>query len=378
MSPDGARPTTVLIVMPLAEQRGGGELMLRQLVENGRGRGVEWVVVFLHDGPMVGEFRRFGLKVVAIEAGRMRDPHRAIAAIAQIARVARRERATLVLGWMEKGQVYGGPAAVLARRPAVWFQLGTPRQRSWLASLATALPTRGVITVSRTGALAQAAMRPSRPQRMVYPGAELDRFDGALLPLPAELRARLGLPADGPLVGIVGRLQRWKGIHVLVDAMALLRHSHPDAHCVVVGGAHDLEPRYGGEVQRQVARLGLERHVTLAGFQTNVHDWMQAMDVVVHASDREPFGIVVIEAMALGKPVVAGSAGGPREIVTDGVDGLLADYGDAPALAAALRRYLDDPQFASAVGAAARRRAADFSAPRYAQNVITALRELCA
>ena len=57
------------------------------------------------------------------------------------------------------------------------------------------------------------------------------------------------------------------------------------------------------------------------------------MDVIVHASDHEPFGIVVIEAMALGKPVVAGDAAGPTEIITDGVNGLLTPYGDAAALA---------------------------------------------
>jgi glycosyltransferase involved in cell wall biosynthesis len=158
--------------------------------------------------------------------------------------------------------------------------------------------------------------------------------------------------------------------------MAQIRRRHPQAHCVVVGGTHDLEPGYADAVERQVASLGLDRHVTFAGLQANVPDWMHAMDVVVHASDREPFGIVVIEAMALGKPVVAGSEGGPREIVTDGVDGLLVAYGDSAALAAAVRRYLEDPEFAKRVGTAARRRAAHFAGPRYAQNVITALRDL--
>lgn len=364
--------------MPLAEQRGGAELSLRQLVEFGRGGAVDWVVVFLQDGPMVGEFRRFGVTVVVIDAGRMRQPHRIAAAIVRIARVARRERATLIFGWMSKGHVYGGCAALLSRRPAVWYQLGTPELRDRVARLATALPARGILTVSRAGAQAQKAFRPARRQRLVYPGAELDRFDLERLASPAELRARLGLPRDGPLVGIVSRLQRWKGIHVLVDAMALLAETHPQAHCVVVGGSHSLETAYPEEVRRQVVALGLQSAVTFAGFQNDVPEWMQAMDVVVHASDREPFGIVVVEAMALGKPVIAGAEGGPREIVTDGVDGLLVPFGDAAGLAAALRRYLDDPHFARQAGAAARSRAAQFSARRYAENVIGALEELVA
>jgi len=100
------------------------------------------------------------------------------------------------------------------------------------------------------------------------------------------------------------------------------------------------------------------------------------MDVVVHASDREPFGIVVVEAMALGKPVVAGAEGGPREIITEGVDGLLAPYEDAEALARQILRYLDDPAFARRMGEAARRRARDFSPEAFVRRMISVLRQV--
>jgi glycosyltransferase involved in cell wall biosynthesis len=210
----------------------------------------------------------------------------------------------------------------------------------------------------------------------VYPGAEVDRFDPDRLMPPAAARARLGLPAAGPIIGIVSRLQRWKGIHVVIDAMDLLRRTHSTAHCIVVGGRHALEPHYEDDLERQIASLGLTEQVTLVGLQANVPEWMQAMDVIVHASDQEPFGIVVIEAMALGKPVIAGSGGGPAEIITDGVDGLLVPYGDVIAMAGALRRFLDDPSFAAQVGAAARERASEFSDRRYAENLIATLKEL--
>ena len=102
------------------------------------------------------------------------------------------------------------------------------------------------------------------------------------------------------------------------------------------------------------------------------------MDVIVHASDQEPFGIVVIEAMALGKPVVAGNAAGPTEVITEGVNGLLTPYGDAAALAAAILRYLDDPEFARRTGEAAKLRALEFSTRRYAENCVAALQDLMA
>jgi glycosyltransferase involved in cell wall biosynthesis len=105
---------------------------------------------------------------------------------------------------------------------------------------------------------------------------------------------------------------------------------------------------------------------------------MQAMDVVVHASDNEPFGMVIVEAMALGKPVVASNTAGPTEIITAGLNGQLTPFGDAAALAAAILRYLDDAPFARRVGAAARQRAEAFSSKAFAAHVVEALRGLAA
>ena len=121
-------------------------------------------------------------------------------------------------------------------------------------------------------------------------------------------------------------------MHVLVEAMPAILEAHPDAHCVLVGGDHAQEPDYPAFLRERIDGLSLTEKVTLTGLQSNVPKWMQAMDVIVHASDQEPFGIVVIEAMALGKPVVAGNAAGPTEVITEGVNGLLTPYGDAAAL----------------------------------------------
>ena len=84
----------------------------------------------------------------------------------------------------------------------------------------------------------------------------------------------------------------------------------------------------------------------------------------------------MIEAMALAKPVIAGAAGGPAEVITDGQDGLLAPFGDVPALAKAVTRFLDDPGFAERCGAAAHTRARDFSAQHYASRLVDAIRDL--
>ena len=361
--------------MPLGEALGGGEQMLRQLLLRGRGHGIEWIVVFLRPGPMVEEVRVLGIEVHLFEAGRFRTIIRRLLVIRGIARLARARSVDFCFGWMVAGQVTAGLAALTARVPCVWYQVGTPRP-DWLDRLATALPARGVLVLSRAGEIAQRRLWPQRPIRLVYPGTPLDALDSVRRIPPLEMRAKLKLPAAGPLVGIVGRLQRWKGMHVFLDAIAILRRLHPDLHAVIVGGPHETEPSYGNELRDQARVLDVAGVVTFAGFQSNATEWMQAMDVVVHASDDEPFGIVVIEAMALGKPVVAGSRGGPAEIVTPGRDGLLAPFGDAAAVASAIEQYLADPGFAARTGVAARERAQQFSDVTYAQNVIAAVRDV--
>ncbi len=368
----------IAIIMPLAEQRGGGELMLWHLMQQGRNADVEWVVIFTEPGPMVAQVASLGVETHVIEAGRLRQAARFVGTVLRIAALLRRTQADAVFSWMSKSHLYGSPAAALARIPAFWYQLGMPSGQSRLEMAATLLPASGILACSVAGARAQARMLPPRPLAVVYPGVELERFDPACLPTPAEARRRLGLPPSGPLIGIVGRLQRWKGIHVLLEAMPEIVKRYPDAHCVVVGGRHELEADYEAYLQQRIEALGLGQVVMMAGLQSNVPEWMQAMDIVVHASDREPFGIVVIEALALGKPVIAGNAGGPTEIITDGVHGLLTPFGDADALAAAVLRYLADPAFAREVGQAARERALEFSTQQYARSFIAALTRLLA
>ena len=367
----------VLIVMPLATPLGGGELMLRQLLWHGRNKGVEWMVVYLRDGPMVEETRALGIEARVVPSGRFRDLVKRAGAVRTVAAIARQFRADLILGWMVAGELTAGPAAMLAGLPNVWYQVGTPRP-DWLDRMATLFPARGVIVLSRAGAAAQSRVWPTRKQWLVYPGVSLDAFNADGLGIPQVLRAKFGLPLSGPLIGIVGRLQRWKGMDVLLDSIPAILDRHPDVHAVIVGGPHETEPGYPDVLQARVQALGIGGAVTFAGFQSNVPEWMQAMDIVVHASDHEPFGIVVIEAMALGKPVVAGAEGGPSETITPGVDGLLSPFGNAAALATSVLRYLDDPPFAVQVGAAARKRAQQFDDRRYAVNVIAALQESAA
>lgn len=366
----------IAIVMPLAEQRGGGELMFSQLIEYGKKTGVSWLAIFLEDGSMREQFHSWGVETYLVQAGRLREFHHFILTVTRIAEIVKKNGADLLFGWMGKAQLYSGLAAKIAGIPSLWYQLGVPSRLDWMDRIATILPACGILACSKAGVEAQTKLFPSRPVRVVYPGADLDRFNSNHLSSPEQVRRKLGLPEQGSLIGIVGRLQRWKGMHVLVEAMPKVLESYPDSYCVVVGGKHDFEPDYEDYLKERIKVMGLADRVILTGLQRNIPEWMQAMDIIVHASDNEPFGIVIIEAMALGKPIIAGDTGGPTEIVTHGINGLLSPYGDPDVLASTILHYLDDPEFARSLGEAARERAIDFSVRSYPYNFIEAIQDL--
>jgi glycosyltransferase involved in cell wall biosynthesis len=172
----------------------------------------------------------------------------------------------------------------------------------------------------------------------------------------AAVRRELGIPPEAPLVGIVGHIQPWKGQVLAVEAVARARRAHPELRCLVVGGVHRRGAAYAARLQARIAAPDLDGHVVLAGARRDVLACMEAMDVVLHTSDREPFGRVLIEAMAAARPVIAPREGGPLVIVAEGETGLLVPPRDPDALAAAIVELLVDPARRAAMGRAARAR----------------------
>lgn len=160
-----------------------------------------------------------------------------------------------------------------------------------------------------------------------------------------DVRSELGISADAPLVSVVGRLTEQKGHTYLLDAFAEVIQALPSAHLLVVG---DGELRLA--LERQAARLGLRDSVTFTGRREDVPRIMMALDVLVMPSLWEGFGLVLLEAMAAGRPVVASQVSAISEIVVEGETGLLVPPADPKALAKALLTILVDPTLAVGMG----------------------------
>jgi glycosyltransferase involved in cell wall biosynthesis len=249
----------------------------------------------------------------------------------------------------------GGLAARLARRPALWHSgefLDRPKLVGQaLYSLTAALATRIIVSSAAVRARFPAWSRGRID--VVHNGIDLDRFHPALD--GTGVRRQLGIPAEAPVVGFIGRFIPWKGAHHFLRMAARVRAAVPEAHFLLVGSRLPAYPEHEASLHAAIHDLGMEACTTLLADRLDIPALLAGMDIFVHCSTRpEPFGIVIVEAMAAAKPVVAVRAGGVPEIITGPDLGLLVPLGDVEACAAAVIHLLRDQARAQELGRAAR------------------------
>jgi glycosyltransferase involved in cell wall biosynthesis len=185
---------------------------------------------------------------------------------------------------------------------------------------------------------------------VIYCGLDPLTFDSVSASDVDALRPTI-CASDTFLVGVFGRLAKWKGQHVLLEAVSTI----PEAHVAVVGDAFFLEDEYKAVLLARASQPDLAGRVHFLGFRSDIAPLMKAVDVVAHTSTApEPFGRVVVEAMLAQKPVVASNAGGVAEIVEDGRSGLLIEAGSHTQLKQALLQLVENPKLRSDLGKTAR------------------------
>jgi glycosyltransferase involved in cell wall biosynthesis len=339
----------VVVTVPWGERLGGAEAMLQGALDGASDSGHEVELVFFQDGSWPRELSAAGFRVEVIDAGRLRQAHRWAATVLRLARTFRARRPELILNWAAKTHLYAAPAAMLCGMSdrLVWWQQAIPDPRGWLDTVATVLPAKAIGCYSGPAAQAQARLFPKRRTFVVSAGAPE--------PSPNIQPPPLQLPGGVPIVGLVGRLQPWKGQDRLLRAQAILRDRGHAFHLLIVGGdSYGLSPEYAASLGPLVSSLDLDGAVTMTGQVPDASPYIEQMDVLVNASDPEPFGIVLLEGMARSVAVVAVDSGGPGEFIADGATGALARSGQPGDLADALERVIVDPELRRRLGAAGR------------------------
>jgi glycosyltransferase involved in cell wall biosynthesis len=384
-----ARPRRVLFMDHTAEM-GGGEIALLNLASHLDCARYVPVVMMFSEGPLLQQLRVAGIEthIVPLDAdvvetrkdkigartllqfGRIKS---AIGFIRTLRRLIREIKPDVVHTNSLKSDVLGGFAARWAGVPLVWHL------RDRVAD--DYLPWK-VVRVFRflsrrvphfVIAVSKGSMQTLLPEgTSVYPENMRVVYDGTpdLEELPAE-HDDPPPPGYAPRIAIVGRISRWKGQHVFIRAAERVLRRFPSAHFQIVGSAMFGQEPYELEVRQLARDLKIADKVEFTGFRTDVKAMIGQQDLLVHASiTGEPFGQVVMEGMAQGKPIVATNGGGMPEVIDHGVTGLLVPMGDDAAMADAIETFLADPATARRFGRKGWERVRDrFTSHIVAQNV---------
>ena len=194
---------------------------------------------------------------------------------------------------------------------------------------------------------------PAARVRLIWNGAPLADFAPVPPAVALATRRELGVPAEAPLVGSISRLSEQKGHRYLLDAATRVVARRKDARFLIVGDGDQME-----SLRRQAEALGIAASVVFAGHRTDVPALLGALDVFCISSTYEGTPLALFEAMAAGKAIVSTAVDGCREVLEDGVTGLLVPPRDPEALSSALLRCVDD----AALRASLARRAREASA----------------
>lgn len=195
----------------------------------------------------------------------------------------------------------------------------------------------------------------------IHNAVDVDHFDPDKVAASPSIRQRFGIPAHAPLVGIAARMNPWKGQRELIAATSMLRQGFPDLHVMILGA--DV-PEMRADYERRAREGGVADRVHFGGFQSDVRPFLKEFDLFVHPSYDEPFGLSIVEAMAMRKPVVACGTGGVPEIIRHGRDGWLVEERSAAAVANAMASLLKDRELRQAVGERARQTVRERFTPR--------------
>ncbi|MFP4056675.1 MAG: glycosyltransferase family 4 protein [Candidatus Brocadiia bacterium] len=369
-----AAPLRILYVSDTGQQLGGAERSLLSLVEQFDLRRYTLHAALGDEGRFATLLRGAHVDVRVLPLGavaRTRNPLRLLGyaavflhGVVRLAWLVRRLGIHVVHANKTTAAILAVPAARLGGARSVWHVRNRARRFGragrWLVRRADRLVC---VSESIAQPFRQAVPEARDAMSVIHEG--IDPAPYAARQAGQAVRRELGLEPEHRVVGTVGRLTPWKGQDDFLRAAALVAADHPEARFLVVGDCvsspaeRAADEAYRERLHALAGELGIADRVRFTGYREDVPAVMNALDLFVLPSHEEPFGIVVLEAMAAGRPIVATEAGGVPEIVRHEREALLAPPGEPQALAAAIARLLADPPLAQGLGRAAQTRVAE-------------------
>lgn len=340
-------PRPVMLISNHGEIVGGGELSFLDLVKTLNRTQWNPCVVVPGEGEVFRQCRKEGLATSVVPLPSLRYPNvHVIGSLVKLCKLARETRAEVIHANGSRAMFYAGVVGIWLKIPVMWHVRISDTEPLWdwvLSKLATLIIVNSKAVGNRFHG------RTLEKVCCVYNGVDLRRF------VPREpskeVQAQLGLHNKGPIVLSVGRFVHFKGYVHLLEAAEVVNRVMPTVQWILVGDGELKEA-----LQEQAQALGLMDHVHFVGWQTEIPEWLSLCDVFVLPSLKEHFGRVLIEAMAMAKPVVATAAGGVPEIIEDKSTGLLVPPSCPLRLAEEILSLLQNKAWGKQIGEAGRQR----------------------
>jgi glycosyltransferase involved in cell wall biosynthesis len=327
-----------------------------------------WLGSF-RDEPARPEFldraERMGLPTVEFSSGRFR-----LQTVLELVRTVKKNKFSLLCTHGYKANLLGWAASRLTGCPQIAFARGWTGE-NWRIKLYERFDrlllrwTDWVVCVSRPLAVEIGRSRMRRTPPQFIPNCALFRFQDVALPVNRlPFRQALGLPEDAFCICAAGRLSPEKGQRYLLQALPNLVGRIPRLLLILLG-----EGRERPELERLATELGIRKHVLFAGFKKDIRPWIEACDLLVNPSLTEGTPNVVLEAMALGTPVIATGVGGVPDLVEHLTSGILVAPGDSSVLAGAIHALFASPDERLRIAQNAQKRLFEYSPERQNQQL---------
>ena len=345
------RPARVLWISSVGE-KGGAEVYMLNLLRHLHRDNFMPSVALLRPGPLAQDLLQMDVPTLTLTAHRMRNLPAVIITVLSLARIILEQRIHLVHSNGFRAHLYGGLAARRAGVPAVW-SVFTVEKPAWITRAIFRIPVTRVLAICPRTADYFVAQGCSTS--LLWPSIDTARPQSATT--RRQLSECYGLPLDARWISLGARLQRYKGHAFFLRALAALPAELGNVHGVIIGGMlFGMEPGYLDELKALAISLKVDSRVHFTGFipDADVDGLLAASELLVHPALDEDFGLIVAEAQALCKPVLAFASVGPAAIIQDGQTGRLVPIGDQTAFSTALRELLAQPEMLRRWGETAR------------------------
>ncbi len=206
---------------------------------------------------------------------------------------------------------------------------------------------------------------------VIYNGIDTQLFKPKESLVYTELKSKLGIPQKSLVVGIISRLVPWKGHLIFLKAAKILFYHFSNVHFIIVGDTTFGKEKYLKQLKNITYKLGIQDRTTFVGFKEQIEEILGVIDILVHCSVRpEPFGLAIVEAMALGKVVIATDIGATREIIDENKDGILVKPANPYLLAEVITKLVNRPEKIRELERAARKKVEEnFNATGYLHQI---------